>query len=126
MGVNTIVIDGNLGTDPDINMFGENKKAKFRFCNHRGKDSDGMWFTVVAWNKTADVCQEYLTKGKYIIVTGILNQRDYQAADGSNRSVIEIQATNIAFPNIAKDKNSPELKSDSPDVSGDSDDGIPF
>jgi len=55
------------------------------------------FFNVVVWNKTAENCQKYLNKGNRIAVDGRLEQRSWKAADGSNRSTIEIIADRIEF-----------------------------
>lgn len=116
MGVNVIVVDGNLGQDPKINEYNGKKKAYFSICNHFLKDT-AMWFPVVAWDKQAIFCENWLEKGKYVIVTGSLRQRTYKTEEGTEKSIMEIHASSINFANIKQDK---------PNAGGPEGDGVPF
>jgi single-strand DNA-binding protein len=63
-----------------------------------GSDSDGAsFFNVVTWNKTAEICKEYLSKGRQVGIDGRLQQRRWNADDGGKRSVVEIVANNVQF-----------------------------
>jgi len=116
MGVNIIVIDGNLGRDPEIREYNGKKKAYFSLSNHFLKDT-AMWFNVVAWDKQAEFCEKWLEKGKYIIVTGSLRQRTYKTEDGTEKSIMEIHSSSINFANVKQDR---------PEAGGPEGDGIPF
>jgi single-strand DNA-binding protein len=65
-----------------------------RFANRDGvRESD--FFTVVAWRQSADFCNKYLTKGRRVAVEGSLQTRQYDAKDGSKRTVYEIIADSV-------------------------------
>ena len=65
-----------------------------RFTNPQG-EREADFFAVVAWRQTAEFCNKYLSKGRKISVEGTLQNRSYQAQDGSKRMVTEIIADNV-------------------------------
>ena len=60
------------------------------------------YFNVSVWNKLADICEKYLSKGSKIAVCGKTQNRKYTTADGVERYVTEIVATDIEFLSIQK------------------------
>ena len=65
------------------------------------KRDDTTWFRVSAWNKLAETCNEYLSKGKMVLVTGRVKLRTWEGDDGQPRSNIEVTATNVTFLSAA-------------------------
>ena len=71
--------------------------------NRRYKDKSGeqkqevCFLTVVAWDRQAEVCNQYLHKGSPLFVEGRLQSRTWDGADGKKRNVIEIRAERIQF-----------------------------
>lgn len=95
---------GNLTRDPEIREVntaaGPVKVCNFTVaCSERSlpRNADGTLHTefvrVAAWRGLADVCQQYLKKGRKVKIGGAFRQREYQDATGVQRSVIE-------FPNV--------------------------
>ena len=88
---NKVQLIGNLGNDPEIVTCDNGKKlAKFSLAtNEHYKDKNGekqaktQWHNLIAWNKTADLIEQYVTKGKQIAIEGKLSSRTYDDKDDS-------------------------------------------
>ncbi|MGB2349382.1 MAG: single-stranded DNA-binding protein [Flavobacteriaceae bacterium] len=95
---NKVQLIGNLGNDPEIiTLEGGKKLAKFSLAtNEHYKDKDGQkqtktdWHNVVAWNKTAELIEQYVSKGKEIAIEGKLSTRSYEDKDGQKRYTTEV------------------------------------
>lgn len=95
---NKVQLIGNLGSNPEIIMLESGKKiAKFSIAtnevykNSKGeKVTDTQWHNIVAWNKTADIAEKYLEKGKEILIEGKLTSRSYEDKEGIKRYTTEI------------------------------------
>ena len=100
---NKVQLIGNLGNDPEIvNLDGGNKLAKFSIAtnetykNAKGeKVTDTQWHNVVAWGKTAEIVENYLTKGNEIAVEGKLIHRSYENKEGEKRYITEIRCNEL-------------------------------
>lgn len=93
---------GRLTRNPDVRQTQTGKSVtNFTIAiNRRGTDG-ADFIPVVAWNRLADICGQYLQKGSQVCVSGAIQLRSYQADDGSNRSVFEIVANEVEFLNRA-------------------------
>lgn len=100
--MNSVNIIGRLTRDPESRTTtGGKSVCTFSVAvQKRIKPMDGSpdadFFTVVAWDKSADYVVNYLSKGRLVSVEGRLQSRKYTASDGSNREVIEIVANNVS------------------------------
>ena len=71
--------------------------------NRRWKDKTGeskeevCFITVVAWDKQAEVCNQYLRKGALVFVEGRLQSRSWEDTTGGKRSVVEVRAERVQF-----------------------------
>ncbi|MEA1784491.1 single-stranded DNA-binding protein [Arenibacter sp. GZD96] len=100
---NKVQLIGNLGNDPEIvNLESGNKLAKFSIAtnetykNARGeKVTETQWHNVVAWGKTAELAENYLTKGKEVAIEGKLTNRSYETKEGEKRYVTEVKCNEI-------------------------------
>ena len=100
---NKVQLIGNLGNDPEIiNLESGRTLAKFNiatnesYTNAKGeKITDTQWHNVVAWGKTAQIIEKYVTKGKEIAIEGKLTHRSYDDKDGNKRFVTEVIANEI-------------------------------
>ena len=101
MSINRVVLIGRLTRDPELRTTGTGKSVcDFGIAvTKRFKPNDGTpdadFFSVSAWNQTAEYVSNYLHKGRLVAVEGRLQSRKYQAKDGSNREVVEIVADNV-------------------------------
>ncbi|WP_299113971.1 single-stranded DNA-binding protein [uncultured Winogradskyella sp.] len=95
---NKVQLIGNLGNDPEIITLESGKKlAKFSLAtNESYKNAQGEkvtqtdWHNLIAWNKTADIIEKYVTKGKEIAIEGKLTSRSYDDKEGQKRYVTEV------------------------------------
>ncbi|HLW71296.1 MAG TPA: single-stranded DNA-binding protein [Candidatus Binataceae bacterium] len=104
--MNKAILVGNLGRDPEIRSTpsGQNV-ANFsiatteNFNDRSGaKQERTEWHRIVAWGKLADVCGQYLKKGRQVYVEGRITTRQYEAKDGSGkRYSTEIVAQTVQF-----------------------------
>lgn len=100
---NHVQLIGNVGQDPTItNLDNDKKVARFSIAtNESYKNSKGEkvqntdWHTVVAWGKTAEIIEKFVSKGKELGVTGKLKTRKYTTDDGTDRYVTEVEAREI-------------------------------
>jgi len=104
-GLNKVMIIGNLGKDPEM-RFTANGSAVTNFnvaVSRQFSGNDGErreeteWFTVVAWNKLAEISNQYLQKGKKVYVEGRLQTRSWDGQDGQKRYRTEVIASEIQF-----------------------------
>ncbi len=100
---NKVQLIGNLGNDPEIITLDSGKKlAKFSLAtNEYYKDADGQkqtktdWHNLVAWNKTAEIIENYVTKGKEIAIEGKLTSRSYETKEGEKRYITEVVVNEV-------------------------------
>ena len=105
MSVNKVILLGTLGRDPEVKSTsnGQSVAAFSMATNEKWTDKGGQkqekteWHRVVAWGKLAELCGEYLSKGKRAYVEGRIESRKYQAKDGSERTVTEVVASTVQF-----------------------------
>jgi single-strand DNA-binding protein len=86
--MNSVILIGNLASDVELREFGEDKRrATFRLAVDRnGKDADADFFQIVVWDRQAQLCADYLVKGRKIAVEGRLRRRTWED-EGQKRSV---------------------------------------
>jgi single-strand DNA-binding protein len=95
---NSVRLIGFLGADPEVKSLEKgNKVAKFTLATHdtytdkEGKKiTDTQWHHVVAWGKTAEIIEEFLSKGSEVAVEGRLTSRSYDGKDGDKKYVTEV------------------------------------
>lgn len=95
---NKVQLIGNLGNDPEIiNLESGRTLAKFSIAtNETFKNADGekvtetQWHNIVAWGKTAQIIEKYVTKGKEVAIEGKLTNRSYETKEGDKRYVTEV------------------------------------
>jgi single-strand DNA-binding protein len=98
--VNKVILVGNLGRDPEIRYTQQGTAvANFslattdRFKNRSGEMQERTeWHRIVAWDKLAEICGQYLAKGRQVYIEGRLQTRDWEDKDGNKRSTTEIVA----------------------------------
>lgn len=103
--VNKIIVIGNLGRDPEMRFTPNgNPVTSFsvatsrRYTTSAGEPREETeWFTVVTWNKLAEQCNQFLTKGRLVYVEGRLRTNTWEGQDGQKRSRNEIVANSVRF-----------------------------
>ena len=128
VGLNKVIVIGNLGTDPEMRFIpAGNPVTSFRIASTNRayttpegeRKEDTEWFTVVAWDRLAEQCNQYLTKGRRAYVEGRLRSRQWEGQDGKQRFVNEIVANRVLFLDRQSDGQSDGQSG------GQSDGGIP-
>ena len=96
--MNTVSLIGNLATDVEVRDVGEEKKvASFLLAVDRGGREAGADFVwISAWDRQAELCAEYLAKGRRVAVEGRLHSRTWEQ-DGARRDAIDVVARRIDF-----------------------------
>ncbi len=104
-GLNKVMIIGNVGKEPEM-RFTANGAPVTSFSvavNRIRSGTDGErkeeteWFSVVAWNKLAEICNQFVGKGARIYVEGRLQTRSWDGQDGQKRYRTEIIANDVQF-----------------------------
>jgi single-strand DNA-binding protein len=102
---NNVQLIGNLGKKPEIITLESGKKlAKFSiatnevYTNKQGdKVTNTEWHNLIAWNKTAEIAEMFLDKGKEIAINGKLTSRSYDDKDGNKKYITEVVVNEIMF-----------------------------
>ncbi len=103
--VNKVILIGNLGSDPEVKytpsgaaVANFNIATNENWTNKDGKKEERTeWHKIVVWSKLAELCGEYLSKGRTVYVEGRLQTREWNDKDGNKRYTTEIVAQNITF-----------------------------
>jgi single-strand DNA-binding protein len=105
-GVNKAIIIGNLGRDPEVRYLPSGQSvANFSVATSESfNDKSGNrqertdWHNIVVYGKQAELCGQYLKKGRQAYIEGRISYREYEAKDGSGkRKVTEIVAMRVQF-----------------------------
>ena len=112
--LNKVMVIGNLGQDPEL-RYTANGDAVATFsvaANETWTDRSGErrerveWFSVVAWRNLAEVCAQYLEKGRRVYVEGKLQTRSWEGQDGIKRYKTEVVASQVLFLSNAREYDS--------------------
>jgi single-strand DNA-binding protein len=106
--MNSVSLIGNLATDVDVREVGDDKKvATFLLAVGRpGSDTPADFVRIAAWNKDADLCAQYLVKGRRVGVNGRLRSRSWEE-EGKRRTAIEVVAHQVDFLSAPTAKETP-------------------
>jgi single-strand DNA-binding protein len=112
--VNKVILVGRLGKDPELRYTPSGSPvARFSMATSESWTDKGgekqertQWHNIVAWSKLAEICNQYLVKGKLVYVEGRLETREYTDRDGNKRRITEV----IARDMVMLDSRSAESK----------------
>jgi single-strand DNA-binding protein len=101
--VNKVILIGRLGKDPDVRYTPDGTMVTtFTLAtDEQWKDKNGEkvqkteWHRIVAWGKLAEICGNYLVKGKLVFVEGRIQTRSWEDKEGVKRFTTEIIASNM-------------------------------
>ncbi len=96
--LNRVQLIGNLTRDPELRYTPNgNAVCSFSLATNRSwtidtgeKREESEFHRIVSWNKLAEICSQYLTKGRKVYVEGRLSTRSWQGQDGAQRSTTEV------------------------------------
>jgi single-strand DNA-binding protein len=99
------MVIGNLGADPEMRFAPSGSPVTtFRIASSRTfttkdgeKKQETEWFTVVTWDKLAENCNQFLSKGRKAYVEGRLKTRSWEDKEGVKRYATEIIASQVIF-----------------------------
>jgi single-strand DNA-binding protein len=100
-GINKVILVGNLGRDPEIRYFQDGTAvANFSIATSDSwtdkqsgeKKERTEWHRIVAFRRLAEICGEYLSKGRQVYIEGKLQTREWEDKDGNRRFTTEIVA----------------------------------
>lgn len=103
--LNKVMIIGNVGSDPEMRFTPSgNPVTSFSVATNRvytpadgERKQETEWFAVVCWNKLAEQCNQFLTKGRLVYAEGRLRTRTWETSDGQKHYRTEIIANRVTF-----------------------------
>lgn len=103
--LNKVLLIGNLTRDPELRYTPQGTAVcTFGVATNRSwmteegeRKEETEFHTVIAWNKLAEICAEYLTKGKQVYIDGRLSTREWEDKEGNKRRTTEIVANEVIF-----------------------------
>lgn len=101
--INRVILIGNLTKDPELRTTNSGVSVcTFSIAvNRKNKNASGErqsdFFNIVAWRGLGELCGKYLMQGKKVCITGELQNRTYEAKDGTKRYITEIIADDVEF-----------------------------
>lgn len=103
--LNKVMVIGNVGSEPEMRFTPSGKPVtSFRVATNRvyttpegEKKEETEWFTVVAWNRLAEQCNQFLNKGRLVYAEGRLRTRSWEGQDGQKHYRTEIIANRVSF-----------------------------
>ena len=117
--MNKVMIIGGIGKDIELKHTNSGKATcTLSVGVSRPKNKDGVsetdWINCVAWDRTAELCDQYLHKGSKVGVTGRLQTRNYDDKDGKKVYVTEVVVENIEFLSPKSSEAAPTPVNDNP------------
>jgi single-strand DNA-binding protein len=111
LGVNKVILVGNLGADPEVRYSSTGTAVtNFRLATSEnwtnkegGKETRTDWHRVVAFGKLGEICAEYMRKGKQVYVEGKIRTRSWDDKEGNKRWITEVVASNVVLLGQAAD-----------------------
>lgn len=103
--LNKVLLIGNLTRDPELRYTPQGTAVcTFGIATNRqwktedgGSKEDVEFITIVAWNRLAEICAEFLVKGKQVYIEGRLSTREWEGQDGVKRRTTEVVAGEVIF-----------------------------
>lgn len=140
--VNKVILVGRLGKDPEVKYTqGGTPVARFSLAtDETWKDQSGErqqrteWHNIIAWRKLAEICGQYLNKGRLVYIEGKLQTRSWEDKEGNKRYTTEIVADNMVMLSSKSDDTRTERSASAAAAASNSssiepqitDDDIPF
>ena len=111
--MNSVTLIGNLASDVELRELGEERKvASFLLAVDRpGKDDRADFVRVACWNRVADSCDRFLSKGRRVAVDGRLRSRSWEE-EGRRRTAVEVVASSVEFLGPPVEREAPAVPAD--------------
>ncbi|MBT3389767.1 MAG: single-stranded DNA-binding protein [Chloroflexi bacterium] len=119
-GLNKVMIIGHLGRDPEMRYTPSGRPVTtFSVATNRSwstadgeRRTDTEWFNVVTWNKLAEICNQYLTKGQQVYIEGRLQTRRWEDSNGTRHTSVEVVANEMTI--LGDRRGSDEIDDEEP------------
>jgi single-strand DNA-binding protein len=129
--VNKVILIGFLGEAPEVRFSPQGKPVgTFSLAvNERWKDAEGAprerveWFQIVCFGRLAEVCGQYLDRGRHIYIEGRLQTRKWEDREGQKRTTIEVVANQMRILDRAPKNGNGAKGAESPKPAEPVDDG---
>jgi len=121
-GLNKVFIIGYLGRDPEmrytpsgrpVTTFSIGTKRNWNTSTGERK-TETEWFNVVAWSNLAEICNQYLSKGRLVFIEGRLQNRQWEHPEGHKHYATEIVANEMIMLDSKADSHSQEINVETP------------
>ena len=135
VGVNKVILIGNVGNDPDVRFSPSGTPmASFSLAvNESFKKKNGEkearceWFRCVCWARLAEITGEYVTRGRKVFLEGSLRTRKYDDRNGQARTITEVVVARLQLLDSRKNGDTPQqAPAASSTAKTTEDDSIPF
>ena len=112
-GVNKVILLRNLGRDPEL-RYTQSGQAVANFTlatseNWNDKSGERVekteWHRVVVWGKVAELCSQYLSKGRSVYLEGRIQTREWEDKEGQKRFTTEVNAQTVQFLGSGRNEN---------------------
>jgi len=117
--LNSVSIIGNVGKEPEMRFVPSGKPVtSFNVATNEkfGGNDHTEWFNIVTWNKLAETCNQYITKGQQVFVEGRLQTRSWEGDDGVKHYKTEVIANKVLFLGQRKQTEEIPLETESEDL----------
>ena len=123
MSINKAIIIGRLGQDPELKYTPSgNAVCNFSVATSESwtdksgqKQDKTFWHNIVAWGRIAELCSQYLAKGRECYIEGSIETRSWEGSDGAKKYTTEINAKNVQFlgQSLEKQESATDQKTES-------------
>lgn len=105
MGINKVILVGNLGGDPEIKKTASDQSITLfnlatskSWTNREGQRQESTdWHRIVVWGKLGETCAQYLAKGRQVYIEGRIQTRSWEDDKGQKRYTTEVIANQVLF-----------------------------
>jgi len=116
--LNKVTIIGNVGSEPEMRFTPNGKPVtsfsvatNWAYTTPEGeRKQETEWFNVVAWNRLAEQCNQFLAKGRLVYAEGRIHTRTWEGQDGQQHSRMEVIANRVVFLDRRASTSLPEEK----------------
>ena len=96
--MNVVTLIGNLATDVELREVGEDLQvASFLLAVDRPGKDEADFVRISTWNRQAELCAQYLAKGRKVGIDGRLRSSSWEDTDGNKRNAVEVVANRVEF-----------------------------
>lgn len=96
--MNVVTLIGNLASDVELRDVGEDRQvANFLLAVNRPGKDEADFVRVSTWNKQAEICAQYLAKGRKVAIDGRLRSSSWEDDDGNKRHSVDVVANRVQF-----------------------------